>query len=296
MLKTILKLSLAAGVLLTSQACTPGATTPSPNTVNTAIAQTMTVLTQTPQPGIPITGGESPTPTLTAGQILSPTATATPIVVQVTVSAATNCRLGPSPAYPKVGGLTIGQVAQVIGRSADGGYWIIQNPDRPGQICWLWGQFAAVTGNISVLPVYTPPPPPTASPTPQPSAAPSALPTSNPAFTASFSGKESCVSGGWWLEIELKNSGGVPFRSISMNVTDTATSTSLLLSADNFTNRNGCTVTDTRPNLPAGGILSVSSPAFKYDPSGHEIRADVTLCSNRGQNGSCESQTINFTP
>ena len=39
-------------------------------------------------------------------------------------------------------------------------YWIVNNPDRPGE-CWLWGQYASVSGDTSSLPVRTPPPTPT---------------------------------------------------------------------------------------------------------------------------------------
>ncbi len=184
MLKTVLKFSLASMLLIFSQACTLGATTPSPNTVNTAIAQTMAVLTQTPQPGVPITGGESPTPTTTSTATLPPTAaptsafTATAAVPQVSVYVATNCRTGPSTAYPRIGGLQIGQVADVVGRNATNTYWIIRNPSAPNQLCWLWGQFATLTGNTGALPVFTPPPPP------PPTAAPTATITLTPAATS----------------------------------------------------------------------------------------------------------------
>ncbi len=200
MLKTILKLSLASVLLIAAQACTLGATTPSPDTIKTAIAATSSALNLTPQPGgIPITGATStPTPTIvtaTPTVATSPTAalSSTASVPQVSVYVATNCRTGPSIAYPRVGGLAIGQVAQVVGRNANNTYWIIQNPDVPGQTCWLWGQFATVIGDIGALPVLTPPPPPppTAAPSPaitltpaptsmSPTAAPSATSTATP--------------------------------------------------------------------------------------------------------------------
>jgi hypothetical protein len=40
----------------------------------------------------------------------------------------------------------------------------------------------------------------------------------------------------------------------------------------------------------------VSSPVFSYDPTGHELRAVITLCSDPGQSGTCTTQSISFTP
>ncbi len=139
MRKTIWKLSLASVFILTLLACNfPGVFKPTPHSINTAVAQT---------PGVPITG---------AG-----TATVTPSIVQVRVSVATNCRTGPGVAYPEVSGFFVGQVAQVVGRSSNRAYWIIQDPNRQGQLCWLWRRFATVTGNVHTLPTFATPPTPT---------------------------------------------------------------------------------------------------------------------------------------
>jgi hypothetical protein len=298
MQKTILKLFLSLVVLIVAQACAPlGTPTFDPNTINTAIAQTFeAALTETAQPGIPITG-PSPTPTMTPTQVPSPTPffTFTPAVVvpQVSVSVATNCRVGPGTGYARVGALLVGETAEVVGRSADErNYWIIRNPDRPGELCWLWGQHATVTGTAGALPVYTPPP----LPTPTPTLTPSVTPTSTPNFTASYSGIESCAGTGWWVDIELENTGNITFRSISMTVTNTATDTVLPLLSDDFTNRNGCGETDTRDTLPADTTRIVSSPMFANDPTGNGLRATITLCSNTGQNGTCRTRSIDFTP
>ncbi len=146
MRKTILKLSLASVLLIVLQACNfPKAGTP----------KTKVLLTQTSQAGVPITGGGSTTPTSPTQGLPS-----TPAPVRVRVSVATNCRTGPGEAYPEVSGFQVGQVANVVGRSKDKLYWIIQDPNQRGQLCWLWGRFAAVTGHTDVLPVFTAPPPP----------------------------------------------------------------------------------------------------------------------------------------
>jgi len=199
---------------------------------------------------------------------------------QVSVSVPTNCRAGPGTTYERLGGLQVGEVAEVVGRHATRDYWIIRNPDRPAELCWLWGEYATVTGNTGILPVFTPPP----------------TPTPTPGFDASYSGLEGCRGTGWWLDIALENTGGITFQSIAMTVRDTTTDTDLSVYADDFTDRDGCNESNSRDNLPAGEKLRVSSPIFRPDPRGHQFRVTIILCSNNGQSGMCETESITFTP
>jgi hypothetical protein len=108
--------------------------------------------TQTPEPSL------TPSPTIT----LSPTQTLTPTQDRpmVSVSRNTNCRTGPGEPYDIIGALLENEEAEVVGISADGGTWIIKNPDRAGQ-CWLWGFYATVSGPTEGLQVYDTPPTPT---------------------------------------------------------------------------------------------------------------------------------------
>jgi hypothetical protein len=290
----MLKLNPVLGavvLLIASLACatpTISITTPDPGLINTTIAQTVAVaLTQTAQPLIPNTGLGSPTntftpepPTSTPTATLSPTPmfTSTPLVPQITVSVATNCRVGPGKIYDRVGALLVGEVAEVVGMNPTGDYWYIRNPDSNNGYCWLWGEYATLSGNFSALPVYTPPP----------------TPTPVPAFDVSYDGLETCV--GWWVDLKLENTGGIAFRSVSITLRDTVTDTVLSMAADNFTDNDGCSGSSTRDILDLGGTRVVSSPAFAYDPTGHKIRATVTVCSNKAISGTCVSQVINFTP
>jgi hypothetical protein len=269
--------------------------------INTAVAETLAaVQTQTADSGIPVTGDESPTPavTETATVVASPTSTVTAIVltippalsstpiltpgvVQLYVSVPTNCRTGPSVDYPRVGGLQLDQVANVVGRNATGDYWIIRNPSRASETCWLWGRYATVVGDTSALPVFTPPP----------------LPTPVPNFDASLDGIESCAdTGTWWLDIELENTGGITFQSFFMIVTDTVTGTNLSLYQDNFIDRDGCDVEADQGDLDPEDTLIISTPSFTYDPTGHRMRARITVCSNLSQSGTCLTQSVDFTP
>jgi len=102
----------------------------------------------------------SPTETTTPTVTLTETMTPTPEQAMVSVSTDTNCRSGPGTIYDYVGALLVGEQAEIVGQSEDGGYWIIKNPDRDGE-CWLWGQYATVQGETTILPMYTQPPTPT---------------------------------------------------------------------------------------------------------------------------------------
>lgn len=104
---------------------------------------------------------ETATPEFTA----TPELTSTPSVPEVTVSQNTNCRTGPSVQYDNIGALVIGQKGIVVGKNSQTGYWIINNPGKSGT-CWLYPQYATVSGNTANLPEYPVPPTPTPSPTP----------------------------------------------------------------------------------------------------------------------------------
>lgn len=113
--------------------------------------------TDTPEP-------EVATPTIT----LTPTISLTPTseVPTVSVSVDTNCRFGPGNVYQYLGALLVGESAEVVARNSAGTYWYIRNPDIAGEFCWLWGEYATVSGDTTRLPVFTPPPTPTFTPVP----------------------------------------------------------------------------------------------------------------------------------
>lgn len=229
---------------------------------------------------------ETEIPTQTPSQTLTATLTltSTPLVPQISVSVPTNCRVGPGKVYERVGALLVDEVAEVYGRDPTGNYWYIRNPDSPNNFCWVWGEYATVTGNIAFLPVLTPPPTPT----------PTVTPTPAPDFDASYTGLDTCV--GWWVEISLENTGLIPFKSVGLIVKDTVTDVVLANFTNSFTNNDGCLTSNTWDTLGAGKKRVVSSPDFNYDPSGNQLHATITLCSNIDQNGTCVTRTINFTP
>ena len=295
MLKTKPILLSVAVLVLVSLACViPSvsvAPTPLPGAMETQVAQMIAVaLTQTAQ-SIPPTAiptdtppftftPETPSLTPTSTWTPTPVFTNTPAVPLISVSVATNCRVGPGRVYDRVGALVVGQTAEVIGRNNAGNYWYIRNPNRTTDFCWLWGEYATVSGNIGALPVYTPPP----------------TPTPRPDYDVDYARLESCAGSGWWVDIELENNGGITFRSISMTVRDLTNDTVVSLYSDDFIDRYNCSDSDTYDTLPAGDERIVSSPYIVADPRGHDLRVTVTLCSNTGQSGTCITKVLEFEP
>jgi len=116
----------------------------------------------------PALPGPTQTFTLSPTVTLSPTITASPTITltstlevpMASVSVNTNCRTGPGTIYDIVGALLVGEQAEVVGTGEFGNYWIIKNPDGSGE-CWLWSNYATVTGPTEGLPFYDPPSTPT---------------------------------------------------------------------------------------------------------------------------------------
>lgn len=272
-------------VLLTASLACSQATPvppPDPNVLNTSIAktvaarQTEVALTN---PATATNTSAPETPTLTLEPTLSATPDFTPTLETplITVSVDTNCRTGPGAVFERAGTLLVGETAEVVGREPRGEYWYIRNPDEGLEYCWVWGEYATLTGNLLPLLFVSPPPPPAAS------------------FTVSYEKTEKC-SNTWWPEFKLTNSSGALFRSISLIVRDTDTVTVGNLTANSFTNRDGCETTGTVESLIAGAALTVSAPPFGYNPAGHNLNAKITVCTDLDQKGTCLTQEINFVP
>ncbi len=233
----------------------------------------------------PIQPTPSFTPTATYTWPAPPVWSPTPNYPMISVSVSTNCRSGPGKVYQLLGYLPENEWVRVYARDPGEDYWYIRNPANASQFCWVWGEYATVIGNVGALPYYTPPP----SPTPTMTATPA------PAFAASYIGLQSCTPPKYWADIKLKNTGSATFRSMSMTLRDTVTSTTVTLIKDEFTDRTGCN-SSTKDTLPPGKSLTASSQAFSHNPAGHKINATITLCTGLGLNGYCVTQKISFKP
>lgn len=166
--------SFLIGALALLTACNLGgtpATSPSSVTdtldshqIDQAIAATFAAQTQIAvyvQQTMTALALQNPAPTATPPVPPPPAATPTPNLPMVTVSTETNCRSGPGQSFAILGVLNPGETAEVMGRTTVENYWLVRNPDNPAQVCWLWGEYATVTGDWQSLPQATPPPTPT---------------------------------------------------------------------------------------------------------------------------------------
>lgn len=220
--------------------------------------------------------------TATPSATFTPTMTVTPNVPMVTVSSETNCRSGPGQAYDKLGVLNPGETTEVVGRTTVENYWLVRNPDNPAQVCWLWGQYATVTGDWQSLPQATQPP----------------TPTPVAGFTITYLGVVTCGADSA-LRLEVKNTGSTTWRSIKVDMTDSTTSTSKTHSSDNFADRAGCAISNSLIDLEPNeiGIVVTAMPGhFSYNITGHNITVTVTLYSQDGLTGDSSTKTISVTP
>jgi uncharacterized protein YgiM (DUF1202 family) len=108
------------------------------------------VVTATPDPALA-------TATTNPAANVVPASTATTGAVTVTVSRNTNCRQGPGQGFDEVYALTPGVTAEVVAKNTFTNYWIIKIPDGSGRTCWLWGQYATVSGDTSTIADVTTP-------------------------------------------------------------------------------------------------------------------------------------------
>ena len=256
---------------------------PDPNAVNTSIAQTISARQTEALLNNPATAtftSAPETPTLTAEPTSSPAPdfTATPSIPTISVSVDTNCRVGPGAIFERVGILLVGETAEIVGREPKGEYWYIRNPDEVPEYCWVWGEYATISGNTLPLLYLSPPPPPNAS------------------FGLSFVKLQTCNN--YWVDFRLENKSGVLFKSMSITVTDTSTNpvTTVAKTENGFTNSDACGMPVMTPTLVPGGFVAVSSPQVAYNPSGHSMVAKVTVCTDENQSGTCLTQEITFKP
>ena len=91
-----------------------------------------------------------------------------------------NIRSGPGTNFPVLATVRYGTEGEIIGRSADGNWWVVRMPSAPGGSGWASASFVAVSNAADVPIIAAPPPPiivvPTPAPTPTRVPAPTATP------------------------------------------------------------------------------------------------------------------------
>jgi len=284
---------MLAGSFLLAACNLPGG--PSPTvTPGLQITQTMDALatevemtlqalapSDTPTPSSTPTSTETPPPPPSTPTATSPAIASAPIA-QVIEN--TNCRIGPSTAFELRYTALAGERLEIVSRTTLNDYVVVRNPNNPQGTCWLWTRYVDVKGDLSALPVTTPPPTPTPTFTPTPEAD----------FSMSFYMLDSCV--GWYPAFLVLNRGSVTLESARVVATDLDTSTTVDVTSNSFDKRSGCLVDTAIPELKPSKEGYVYAGSFGADPSGHSMTATVTLCTGADLAGKCVSRKINFTP
>ena len=221
------------------------------------------------------------TPSLTP----TPTFTSTPAAPMVSVSVQTNCRSGPGTAYEALGILNVGQLAQVTGRNSVGDYWIIKLAGPPAITCWLWGQYASVSGDTSGLPVIIPPPTPTLVNSP------------TPVGDFSFAYQSIGVGPGYVCVMFNAKSNALTWDSYKFSVTDVTQGLSGTTTSNDFIDYNSwCLQSGFAADIPPGDTATVMVKiAVVANPAGDDFSAILKMCTEDGLAGTCLSKTLNGT-
>ncbi len=96
----------------------------------------------------------TPTQTALPSNTPPPTTTFTPTVpVAFPRDVAVNCRLGPGVAWIVLSGLNVGASAQIVGKTADNGWWYIVDPFNSARKCWVASSVTNTAGNLAGIPV-----------------------------------------------------------------------------------------------------------------------------------------------
>jgi hypothetical protein len=270
----------AQSALLTSQAQTlaappptqPAATQP----VETQPVETQPVETQPPVQTEPPPVQTEPPP--------APIPTVAPLPAQLPKLSAnidTKCRIGPSPDYPIISFILVGQQSVVLGASPDHTWWLIEDPKKPGTKCWVWGSTTHVEGDVASVPVVEPPPPPVAS--------------GPPSFQTEFTNFHDCGGVGT-ATFHVFNSGGVPFQSSSILIKDVATDQGIAGPEASNTpfmdSPGGCP--PGHPGLEPNNNAFVAKGIGAPPPAGTKARAIINLCTAPNQSGQCVEMKVTF--
>lgn len=95
-----------------------------------------------------------PTNTALPTNTAPPTLTSTPTVpVAFPRDQNVNCRLGPGTAWVPLSALVVGQSSQITGKTGEGAWWNIVDPQNSSRRCWVSASVVNTAGNIASVPV-----------------------------------------------------------------------------------------------------------------------------------------------
>lgn len=228
---------------------------------------------------VPHPAGSTATPSPQPTQ----TPTPTPASVMVEVDQDTFCRTGPSSNYPEKSILHTDQAARAVARDPGETSWMIVNPDNGAENCWIWGRYATPRGPADALPVFTPPPSPTATP--------------GLDFTAYKDFKlEGNTGVSFWFRIE--NTGVLNLESVRTVVKSKTKPKGGKIQDQTATSMYNGFAGQRNPNDP--NIQDTAEPGAKVGTKsgrmdfiyGNTASVTITVCSQDGLSGACKTKTF----
>jgi hypothetical protein len=278
-------------LLILSSGCTTTAA-PTPDlaatiAVNVAVEQTLAALKAQTELTQTAFAQQNPTETATPEPTATSAFTPTPDKVTVTLSKDTYCRAGIFAKSPYVALMTAGQTVDVLAIDPTSNAYYVVEPNHTFTYCWLWGEFASVSGDTASLPVYTPQPLPT----------PTYTATVGPDFSVSYVGIQNCGAD-YYVRFFIKNTGSKTWEAVQIDLTDNANLTKTSFSNTTFMDYTGCSAGVSESDLAPGEASNVAAyPAgkFSYDPTGHSMTAVINVCQTDSAGG-CNPKVVNFTP
>ncbi len=226
---------------------------------------------------------EASTPTQPPVATDAPTSAATLVNTPASVSGSptalinenTNCRTGPSADYGLVVTFLSGESAKIVSQTTDDSYVLVEDPNNPGQSCWLFTQYITISGNLTSLPVATPPPP-----------------LVN--FTMDYTRIQVC--GSYFLEFKVVNTGTKTLQAYTIVAKDLTAHSQQTTSRTVFDFLDGCFIEKEIGYIDPAKVGYVAADNFSYDPKGHSFEATITICSHNDMTGVCATQVVKFTP
>ncbi len=267
------------------------------DTLKTSVAGTMTSAASEAQHTQAALSTLSAIPSATLEATLTstsePTLEPTQAKVWLTVHENTNCRTGQGSSFVWVTLIEAGEKVEAAARSSLGDYYFVHNPNVPGSLCWLWSKHSSVTGNINILPIYTPQPTATLYVTPTLTLVPSDV-------SFEFVSVENCGSD-YYFRFFIKNTGALIWQSFKLTIVDQTDDTTFEHESNSFTDAQACTIGLEQADLTRGEysyIVGYNPGQMTYDPVGigHTFEVTLTVYSNNNQIGKFVTKTLTLTP
>ena len=115
---------------------------------------------------------------------------------RVTAPQGVNVRTGPGTNFPVIGVAPFGREGEIIGRSADGAWWVVAVPSAPGGMGWVAASHVAASNAADVPIIASPAPPVVVIPTPAPTPTPRPQPTATPSAQMSLTADRTTITQG----------------------------------------------------------------------------------------------------